>query len=281
MLRLWPDFLSTKVWLAFSIDGIAIVQSHAFQKRVLSQQFIKAQSIHESGVDSPAWQALIDQLDEYLAKAVCKKHTQVNVVLSSDFVRYATLPAQQMVMSNAEKSAYAHALFAEIYGVAAQGWQVKYHVTAPNKNTLAVAVDKLLLAAFKQVVVKHQLRLNSVQPYLMMACNALASQISSVSSHLVLLENSKLLLLHLQKGICQQIQVSPYNQDWQPVLNSMLNRELLLNERLDAADKSLLVYAPTQKDQSLNAFNGWKTQRIKSSKNTVLTPPFYMLEAVL
>lgn len=279
MLRLWPDFSSQKIWLALSVDGIAIVQqTRGFHKRILSQQYIKALDIQENRVDMPNWQALINQLDEYLGGLTLKQNMPMNVVLSSDFVRYIMLPVQQIAMSKAEKIAYAHAVFTEVYGVAANEWQIKYHLAAPDQSTVAVAVDKLLLAALNQLAASHQLRLNSVQPYLMAAFNTLTRPISG---YLALLENTKLLLVHLQKGICQQIQVTPYSHDWQAALNNMLSRELLLNEHLDTIDKALLIHAPAQKDINLNAFNGWKTQRVGYDRNTKLASQFYMLESVL
>ncbi len=277
MLRLWPDFSSQKIWLAISVDGIAIVkQTRGLHKRILSQRYIKA-----SGADAAGWQTLINQLDEYLSGSDIKQNTQINIVLSSDFVRYLMLPAQQITMSKAEKISYAHAVFTEIYGAMVSDWHIKYHQAAPHQSTVAVAVDNALLAALNQLAVKHQFKLNSVQPYLMTAFNALARPIASTSGHLVLLENKKLLLVHLHKGTCQQMQVTPYSHDWQTDLNNMLNREVLLNERLDAMDKTLLIYAPTEKNISLNPLSGWKTQRIGYDKNPKLAPQFYMLEAVL
>ena len=282
MLRLWPDFSSQKIWLALSVDGIAIVrQSRGFNKRVLSQQYIQALDIHANRGNLALWQGLINQLDEYLSNTVLKKNTQVNVVLSSELVRYLMVPTQQIVMSDAEKITYTQALFTSVYGAAANDWHIKYHPAAPDQTTIGVAVDKALLTALNQLAAKYQLKLNSVQPYLMTALNGLSRPTARIIGHLALLENTKLLLVHLQKGSCQQIQVSPCNHDWQAVLHNMLNRELLMNEYLDEADKDLFIYAPTQKSASLQAFNGWKTKRIGLDLNQKLPPQFYMLDAVL
>lgn len=294
MLRLWPRFSSAKIWLALSIDGIAIVQqTRGLNKRILSQQYINVEGLDLDGdlstdisVDKPHWPKLINQLDVYLSDLKLKKNTQLNVVLSSNFVRYLMLPAQQIAMSQAEKNVYTNAIFAEIYGVAANDWHIKAHPAAPDQNTVAVAVDKLLLTALNQLADKHQFKLNSVQPYLMAVFNALSKEIININGYFVLLENTKLMLVHLHKGVCQQLLTMPFTQNWQAVLSNMLNRELLLNEHLDATDKSLLIYAAENQDISPNAFNpsafeGWKTQRINHDKQAKLAAQFYMLEAVL
>jgi len=282
VLRLWPSFSPNTLWVTFAADGLAIVQqTRGFNKRITDQQFIKTRHTEKHPAESPNWQLLVNQLDGYLSSASLNKNTQMNVILSSDYVRYIMLPAQQVAMNSAEKSAYVNAVFREIYGAAANDWYIKYHSAAPHQNTPAAAVDKQLLASLEHLAGKYQLKLNTVQPYLMAAFNALNHSIHKANGYLVLLENTKLLLIYCQQGVCQQLQTVTVNQDWQTALKNALNRELLLNEQLNTADKNLFIYAPAQKNTSLNAIDGWHVQRIGHANKAKLEAPFYMLESVL
>lgn len=277
MLRLLPDLFSPNIWVALSADGIAIAQqTRGLRKRILSQQYIKA-------VDTTAtdWPALIQQLDVYLSGMNTKKNMPLNLVLSSDFVRYCLLPAQPIAMSSAEKNAYAKATMLEIYGAIANDWHIKCNPAAPDQNTILVAVDKALLAALKQLADKYQLKLDSVQPYLMSAFNLLASSLARTNGYFALLENQKILLLSLRHGICQQLHTIRFTEDWQAELNQALHRAWLLNENPDAIDKTLLIYAPAQKMTQKKVLSLWSVQPIGRENRAKLSPQCYMLEAVL
>ena len=285
MLPLLPDFLAAfslgKLCVALSADGIALVQQTAgFKKNVRHQQHVKL----NSSVAQPKWQSAISELDGLFSQLKLSKNTPVTIVLSSDFVRYLMLPAQPIAMSYAEKTAYANAAFHEVYGMAVNDWHIKCHDAAPHESTIAVAVDAQLITALNQLAVKYQLKLNSVQPYVMAAFNSLIKQTAQTNGYLVLTENSKLLLLQLQKGACQQLRTVAISHaedgDWQADLNRAIQRELVLNDNLPEANKQLLIYAPAQKNQTLNKLDGWQTKRV--GRNSLLSDARYaMLEVVL
>lgn len=196
-------------------------------------------------------------------------------------MRYSLIAPQQIAMNNAEKTAYVQAVFTEIYGAAASVWQIKFHTAAPHQHTPAAAIDQQLFTSLQHLSDKYALKLNHVQPYLMAAFNALNRAIHKANGYLVLLENTKFVLIYLQQGECQQLQTVTFKQNWQAALKSALSRELVMNEQLNSADKNVYIYASIQKNVSLNAIDGWQVKRVELIHKTTLEAPFVMLESVI
>ena len=281
MSRLLPDFLNRLVVTRLSIgltgDGIAIVISKGAKNNIVHQQFI-------ANTQQADWQTLVQQLDVALSQLKLASNTVCTLVLSSDFVRYLVLPAQPFAMNEAEKTAYIQAAYRDIYGAVADGWHIKCDDGAPAQNMLAVAVDAQLMAALSQLAAQYSFKLKSVQPQLMAAFNSLVPQISRKSGYLVLLEQSKLLLMRLQNGHCQQLRSLAFNGDWQLDLQQSIQRESALNDDSTTSDKPLFIYAPAHKNTAIKTIKGWNIQKLalKNAAKTSLNNPHYaMLEAVL
>ncbi len=275
--RLLPDFLNrlvaTRLSIGLSNDGIAIVMTKGAKNNVVHQQFI-------ANTQQADWQSLVQQLDAALSQLKLASNTVCTVVLSSDFVRYLVLPAQPFAMNETEKTAYIQAAYRDIYGAVADGWHIKCDDVPPNQNMLAVAVDAQFMAALSQLALQRSFKLNSVQPQLMAAFNGVMPQISRKNGYLVLLEQSKLMLMRLQNGQCQHLRTLAFSGDWQLDLQQAIQRESALNEEIAAADKQLYIYAPAQKNTLMSDIKGWNVKRI-GLKNSLLNAHYVMLEAVL
>ena len=277
MSRLLPDFLNRYVATCLSIglsgDGIAIVIAKGVKNTIVQQQFI-------ANTQQADWQSLVQQLDTALSQIKLASNTVCTVVLSSDFVRYLVLPAQPFAMSESEKTAYIQAAYRDIYGAVTDGWHIKCDDAAPNQNMLAVAVDAQLMTALSQLATQYLFKLKSVQPQLMAAFNGVMPQISRKNGYLVLIEQTKLMLMRLQNGQCQQLRTLAFSGDWQLDLQQAIQRESALNEEITIADKQLYIYAPAQKNALINDIKGWNVKKI-GLKNGLLNPHYAILEAVL
>ena len=278
MLRLllnfvWPNQLT----VTLSINSVAGISRQGvlptLSSRVLEQKPI---AIIPTADELP-WQLAINKLESLLESMQVKRKTQLQVILSSDFVRYLILPCQPIAMSTAEKSAYAIASYRDVYGAVVDGWHIKLHDAAPNHSTITAAVDEKLLATLKQISLKHQLKLNSVQPYLMSAFNTFNHQLSNINGYLVVLESGRLLLISLRQGQCQNLRTITVNDDWQTELKHLLMRESLLG---DTSGREVLVYAPAIKKLALNSIADWNIRRIgQTHTQTVNDRNFVLLEA--
>ena len=272
MLRLLPSILFTKKLSVFiSAESIAIISNTGIFNNSNTN---KSSMIFTQQTNEPAWQHAINQLGsllgDFLTAHQVKPKTSLQIVLGSDLVRYVALPAQAVMMNLAEKNAYANAAFKEIHGTNADDWQVACNDAAPQQTIIAAAIDKKLLQHLSQLALTHQLKLKSVKPYLMVAMNGLAKQLAKMTGYLAIVERSRLTLVMMQQGQCQQLHSHAMGGDWQTELKHILMRESVLG---DVAYRNVFIVAPTHQNTAhlntaLTAMDGWHITRIDRASRT-------------
>ena len=263
MLRLLPSLFTNKLSVFISAESIAVISNLS----TLSNN--KSSMIFTQASNQPAWQLAVNQLDSLLADFLpaqqIKPKTPLQTVLGSDLVRYVALPAQAISMNLAEKKAYATAAFKEIHGTNADDWQLVCDDAAPQQAIIAAAIDKKLLQHLSQLAITHQLKLNSVKPYLMGAMNGLAKQLAKATAYLAIVEHSRITLVLLKQGQYQQLHSHVIGGDWQAELKHILMRESVL---ADVAYRNVFVLAPAYQNTALIAINGWHITRIDQETRT-------------
>lgn len=259
MSLLWPNRLQ----LAISAKGVSVVAlSTSVEKNKLNQAFV-ATVQKDNTAD---WQSASASLETLLSALQAKPNTNLSIVLSSDFVRIQLLPAQKISMNSAEKLAYAAAAYKDIYGSEMDSWIIKSHETGFNQASIVAALDKRLLEKLLQVAQQHHIKLVSVQPYLMAAYNSCKAQLGKLSGYFVVVEDSKILLLDMQKGQVQNLQMSAIGNDWQQDLKQLLLRESMLNI---VTGQDVLVYAPA--NQNIHQIEGWHVVRANATPKPMVT----------
>jgi uncharacterized protein YqgQ len=253
VLLLLPNQLN----VTLSANSISMTnQSRGLRSRVLDQQHV---SITQNDSEL-IWKQATDQLEKLLSAMQVNPRTRLSTVLSSDFVRYLILPAQKISMSIAEKSAYAIAAFRDVYGTAADGWHIKLQDSAPGQPAIAVAMDEKLLEKLKQISLEYQIKLVSVQPYLMHAFNRISNQLGKTNGYLVILESRRMLVIRLLRGELQDLHASVIsNSDWMAELKKILARESLLGE---STGKEVLLYTAGKENVAMNNIDGWNIRHI-------------------
>ena len=267
MLRLLPSLYTNKLSVFISTESIAIISNASTFN---DNDANKSSMIFTHQPNQSAWQHAVNQLDNLLGDFLAQqtkppKPTSLHIVLGSDLVRYVALPAQAINMSLAEKSAYANAAFKEIHGSNADDWQVTCDDAAPQQAIIAAAIDKKLLQHLSQIALTHQLKLKSVKPYLMVAINSLAKQLAKTTGYLAIVELSRLTLVMLQQGQCQQLHTHAFSGDWQAELKHILTRESVL---ADVAYRNVFIFAPTYQNTAISALDGWHITRINQAIRT-------------
>lgn len=278
--------MSTNQLLVFlgTEDVAAINRSYGLRNRIVEQKQVTFQSSLKSiKTEAPVWQQATVQLERLLSAMQTKPSTKLSITLASEFVRYLSLPSLQVRMNAAEKTAYVAAAYQDVYGEVVNDWEIKCHDAPANEITLVAAVDKKLLAELSQIALKHQLILNSVQPYLMRSFNALTSQIGNASGYLVIVELKRLLLINLRNGKYQNLRAYAVDDNWQSEFKNLILRESLLSnfDKQEMDKQEILVYAPTQKNTVLNVIDSWQLKRIDTLKNVISNIQYSMLEVAL
>ena len=270
---------ANQILAVLSSDSVAAIsRSCGLLNRQHDQKSIVFASAGMPKDEPPTWSMAISYLDRLLASMQIKAKSQLQVTLASHFIRYVTLPPLLIQMNTAEKLAYATATYRETYGAIADEWEIKLRDTHAGQATLVAAIDKKLLDALKNIALKYQLKITSVQPYVMTAFNRLSKAIGQTSGYLVIVECSRLLLIDLENGHCQHLRTFTLGSDWQIELNSILMRERLLSEH---RYRQVLVYAPQTKQTVINEIKAWQLQRIDLSKQSLADSHYAMLEVLI
>src|SRR6185437_9429693 len=96
--------------------------------------------------------------------------------------------------------------------------------TAPHGARLACAVDRALIQALAETFVKTQLRLASVQPFLVAAFNRIRRRVGNGSCWIVVEEPGRLTLALIQRGAWVAIRARRSDAQWRKALGEILER---------------------------------------------------------
>jgi hypothetical protein len=165
--------------------------------------------------DREPWRGALEALKRKVS--TLKNRTDVSVVLSNHFARYALVPPADGATAD-EELALARFHFARIHGERAKSWEVRL------SGGIACAIDTQLLSELKEIFSKQKkIKLVSVQPYLMHAYNQWRPRIPRAGAWLVLAEPERVCLARLSA----QGWASVHNgreTDWEQLLERERNR---------------------------------------------------------
>ena len=167
------------------------------------------------------WQAAIAALPEVLKGM----KGDAAVVLADQFVRYALLPWNAALKSEAEWVALAQHRFGALHGAPAAEWQIRVTETAPHGARLACAVERELISGLAEQFVAAGVRLQSAQPFLVAAFNRIRKQVGNGSCWIVVEERGRLTLALIQRGAWLAIRARRSDDRWRNLLPEILERE--------------------------------------------------------
>jgi hypothetical protein len=168
------------------------------------------------------WRAAVDALPEILKS---HKSREASVVLADQFVRYVLLPWNPAIKSEEQWLALARHRLGAVHGAAAADWDVKLTETAPSGPRLACAVDRELLGELAAKLAAANVRLVSVQPFLIAAFNRIRRTIGNGSCWLVIEEPRRLSLAFIQHGVWIAVRSRRTDPGWRAALPELIERE--------------------------------------------------------
>jgi hypothetical protein len=116
----------------------------------------------DPGHDGPAWRAALEKLGAILAAG---RPAATRLRLSGQFCRFALIPWSRG-LTREEELALARAVFAQTYGEAAHGWEIRVDNLRRGALLLAGAVDAGLIAGLVGAFSSHRWRLDALEPLL-------------------------------------------------------------------------------------------------------------------
>jgi hypothetical protein len=132
------------------------------------------------------------------------QHCDVRFILSSHFVRYAVVPGNSSVRTDAERAAFAQVTFEKVYGTLARDWDIRLSPSGTNEATLACGIDRVLLTALRGIETPS-VRVTAIRPHLMCAFNAIAGRLNASPTAIALAESSRITLAFVKSGQWQAV----------------------------------------------------------------------------
>jgi len=172
--------------------------------------------------NGPEWRAAVDALPGVLASF---RNHDVSLVLADQLVRYALLAWNAALKTEEQWLALARHRLAAVHGAAAADWDAKLTETAPAGPRLACAVDRALLGELAAVFTAANVRLVSVQPFLVAAFNRIRRTIGNGSCWLVVEEPGRLTLAFIRRGVWLAVRSRRADQGWRAALPDLIERE--------------------------------------------------------
>jgi len=200
----------------------------------------------EPGNSGPGWQAAIEALPAALAPSRAAK-PEVSVILSNCFVRYALVPWNPTLRTEAEWLALARHRLTTVHGTAAERWELRVTETVRMGSLIACGVEAELLDAVQAKVTEGRAKLSSVQPYLIAAFNRIRTKIGQESCWLVIEEPGCLVIALIRGGHWLSIRCRYVDANWRASFAEILEREGALLA-LDEPCSRVVVYTPSAFD---------------------------------
>lgn len=180
------------------------------------------EAIRVQGEGAGDWRSALAALPEVLTPF---RNQEAAVVLADQFVRYALLPWNAALRSDAEWVALAQHRFGALHGAPAAEWQVKITDTAPHGARLACAIERELVSGLAEQFVAAGVRLASAQPFLVTAFNRIRKTVGNGSCWIVVEERGRLTLALIQRGEWLAIRARRSDDRWRALLPEILERE--------------------------------------------------------
>ena len=214
-----------------------------------------ARAIELAANDDGSWNAPVAAL----ASSLGGMKGEAAVVLADQFVRYTLLPYNETLKTREQWLALATHRFNTLHGPRAAEWQITVTETAPMGARLACAVDRALVAELMEVFGKANMRLVSVQPFLVVAFNRIRKTVGNGSCWIVVEEPGRLTLALIQRGMWIAIRSRRADSGLRNLLPEILERESAF---LGLAQPVTRVIVCAQHDFDTEMHDAWRAEAI-------------------
>jgi hypothetical protein len=179
----------------------------------------------------------------------------VTLALSNRFVRYVVTPWQDQVAGTNMEVAFAQHRFRQVYGAAAEHWEVRVSPGRAGRPRVASAVDRELLNELRAAFRPSRLKVWSIQPHLMAAYNKWRRKLDARACIFIVVEDRFYTCMVFVDGECGAVHSGVFEGTLADALPIILDREFVrsgLEER-----PAIFIYAPDQPPIVVDDLSGW------------------------
>lgn len=206
---------------------------------------------------SEPWRAASEVLSETLRERGARTG-RVHIVLSDHFVRYLLLPWSPDLVSDKERLSFARLAFKDLYGDAADSWELCLDEQPAGEASFACAVDRALVSSLQDGVTRAGATLHSLVPALADRINRYRVALKAPQFCFVAAEPGRVSLAFRSSGAWRAVRSRRINGELAQALPVLLKQEAVVG---DAIGGGVLYLCP---DAMPTAFPvaGWQTVRL-------------------
>ncbi len=206
------------------------------------------------------WSGALQALGAALPR-FARQDIQASVILANHFVDYTLVPWCDN-LSDEDEIAHARHCFRQLYGDAAEGWEVRVSPNSTGAPALASAVDARLLEELRTLMHDARLGIESIQPHLMVAFNSCRDSLAGLDAWFALLEPGNLCLSIIQDGQFSWMRKMRIGKAWREELPRHLEREAYLAQGATAIS-DVLLWAPQHEDGDIPRHARWNIRHVR------------------
>jgi hypothetical protein len=241
--------------------SVALVRHAVFPRlRVLSTRSIETEpGARRAEHPVESWRASLDTLAAVLREQRASLG-RVDVVLSDHFVRYALIPWSEGLVADSERLAFARLAFRDVYGHAADGWDVCVDEQPAGQASFASSVDRALVAGIRDLVSLAGGRLGAVRPALAECLNHHRRALKEPEFCLATAEPGRISLAFRSRAGWQAVRSRRIDGPLAEMLPTLLTQEAVAG----AAPQGGLLYlcVPDSVDVPPFTVPGWRPVRL-------------------
>jgi hypothetical protein len=201
------------------------VSLHGIGPRMLDRRILRVPGTSGRARYEGALQVMATEL----ATIGDRRRSRVRVVLANSLVRYLLVPHSSRLGPEEEAAVVRHC-FQEVYGDAAERWELRASPASGRPVRLASGVERDLIEGLRSATATLGMRLESIRPRLMAVCNEHVRVLGREPAWLILVEPGMLCLGLLDRGGIVRLRSLRIDTHWSADLPALLEREACLAE---------------------------------------------------
>ena len=200
-----------------------------------------------------AWRAASEVLGDALRERQARLG-RVEIVLSDHFVRYLLIPWSRGLVSDSERLSFARLAFKDLYGTAADSWDLCLDEQPAGRASFAAAVDRALVSSVRDAVARADGQLASLVPNLVDRINRHRSALKARQFCFAAAEPGRASLAFHSGGAWQAVRSRRIDAPLGQALPVLLKQEAVVGEASDSG----VLYLCSDAMPAPGAIPGWQ-----------------------
>jgi hypothetical protein len=190
----------------------------------------------------PPWVPAVRLLSAMVAAGEFR-HDLLDVMVSSQFARFAVAPGSRALKGVAEEGAHARQCFTAIHGDG-EGWTLRSGDRDPRRARLVCGIESALVAGIGAAVRPLRWRARRLRPLMAAAFDRECWRIGSPTVWLACIETDVICLGLVVDGQWRDVRCEPFEGDWRYALPALLARAALLADWDGDCDRVHVIASP-------------------------------------